>query len=156
MASCLFSLSNARWKNTSKESEDHEKNPQWKKHAEKSPEEASLQTVPDFFSWLKSNYSPTEKHHGCEYFGRMVLHRASWCSSLALGLIWRCEVGCWGWGSCRRQRHWKRGTPPRGEGTLILNCWSLWLGPEITRWQVNIHFCIKHVSLVGGRLFLMN
>ena len=30
----LFSWSNARWKNTSKESEDHEKNPQWKKHAE--------------------------------------------------------------------------------------------------------------------------
>ena len=42
----------------------------------------------------------------------------SWCSSLALGLIWRCQVGCWGWGSCRRQKHWKTRTPPRGEGTL--------------------------------------
>ena len=86
-----------------------------------------------------------------------------WCStaptvgsSLALGLIWRCQEGCWGWGSCRRQRHWKRGTPPRGEGTLILKCWSLWLGPAITRWHVNIHFCVKDVSLVWGWLFLLN
>ena len=47
-----------------------------------------------------------------EYFGRMVLHSAPWCSSLALGLIWRCQVEYWGWGSCRRQRHWKTGTPP--------------------------------------------
>ena len=81
----LFSLSNARWKNTSKESEDHEKNPQWKKHAEEFLEGASLQTVPDFFSWLKSNCSPTEKHQRCEYFGRMELHSAPWCSILAWG-----------------------------------------------------------------------
>ena len=71
VASSLFSLSNARLKNTSKESEDHEKNPQWKKHTEQFPEGTCLQSVPDFFSWFKSNYSPTEKHHGCEYFGRM-------------------------------------------------------------------------------------
>ena len=90
------------------------------------------------------------------YFGRMVLHSAPWCSSLALGLIWRCHVGCWGWGSCKRHRHWKTGTPTRGEGTVILNCWSLWLGPAITRWQVNIHLCVKDVSLVWGRLFLLN
>ena len=79
-----------------------------------------------------------------------------WCSSLALRLIWWCLVGCWGWGSCRRQTHWKTGTPPRGEGTLILNCWSWWLGPAITRWQVNIPFCVKDVSLLWGRLFLRN
>jgi len=24
----------------------------------------------------------------------MVLHSTPWCSSLALGLIWRCQVGC--------------------------------------------------------------
>ena len=64
---------------------DYKKNPQWKKHAEKSPEEASLQTVPDFFSWLKSNYSPTEKHQRCEYFGGIMLHSIPWCSSLAWG-----------------------------------------------------------------------
>ena len=86
----LFSWSNARWKNTSKESEDHEKKPQWKKYDEQFPEGACLQTVPDFFSWLKSN-SPTEQLHWCEYFGMMVLHRAPWNSSLALGLIWRCR-----------------------------------------------------------------
>ena len=67
------------------ESEDHEKNIQWEKHAEQFPEGASLQTVPDFFSWLKSNYSPTEEHLGCEYFGRMLLHSAPWCSRLAWG-----------------------------------------------------------------------
>ena len=111
MASCLFSLSNAQWKNTSKESEDHEKNPQWKTHAEQFPEGACLQTIPDFFSWLKSNYSPAGKHQGCEYFGRMVLQSAPWCSSLALRLVWRCQVGWWGWVSCRRQGHWKTGTP---------------------------------------------
>ena len=155
MASCLFSLSNARWKNTSKESEDHEKHPQGKKHAEQFPEGACLQTVPDVFSWLKFNYSPAEKHRGCEYFRRMVLHSAPWCSRLALGLIWRCQVGCWGWGSCRRPRHWKTGTPTRGEGTLLHNCLSLWLDLAITRWQVNIHFCVKHVSLVWGWLFLL-
>ena len=127
-----------------------------KKHAEQFPEGTCLQSVPDFFSWFKCNYSPTEKHHGCEYFGGMVLHRAPWCSSLALRLIWWCLVGCWGWGSCRRQTHWKTGTPPRGEGTLILNCWSWWLGPAITRWQVNIPFCVKDVSLLWGRLFLRN
>ena len=33
---------------------------------------------------------------------------------------------------------------------------SWWLGPEITRWQVNIHFCVKDVSLVWGRLFLLS
>ena len=155
MTSSLFSLSNAWWKNTSKESEDHEKCHQWKKHAEQFAEGACLQTAPDFFSWLQSN-SPTEKHQGCEYFGRMVLHSAPWCSSLALRLIWRCHVGCWGWGSCKRHRHWKTGTPTRGEGTVILNCWSLWLGPAITRWQVNIHVCVKDVSLVWGWLFLLN
>ena len=42
--------------------------------------------------------------------GRMVLHSAPWCSGLALGLIWRCQVGCWGWGSCRRHTQWGTGT----------------------------------------------
>ena len=28
-------------------------------------------------------------------------HSASWCSSLPLGLNWRCQVGCCGWGFCR-------------------------------------------------------
>ena len=45
--------------------------------------------------------------------GRMVLHSAPWCSGLALGLIWRCQVGCWGWGSCRRQKQW--GTGPHSK-----------------------------------------
>ena len=100
-------------------------------------------------------YSPAEEQNGCECFGRMVLHSSTWHSSLALGLIWRCHMGCWGWGSCRRQKHWAKGAPHRGEGTLILNCWFWWLGPEITRWQVNIHFCVKDVS-VWGRLFLLS
>ena len=89
------------------------------------------------------------------YFGRMVLHSAPWCSSLALGLIWRCHVGCWGWGSCRRQKPWAKDAQPRGEGTIILNSWSCWLGPEITKWQVNVHFCVKDVSLVWWSLFLL-
>ena len=119
-------------------------------------EGACLQTVSDFFLWLKYNYSPPEEYHGCEHFGRMALHSTPWCSSLALGLIWRCHVRCWGWGSCRRQKHWAKGASRRGEGTLILNSWSWWLGPEITRWQVNLSFCVKDVSLVWGRLFLLS
>ena len=51
----------------------------------------------------------------------MVLHSNPWCSSLALGPIWKCHVGCWGWGSCKRQKHWAKGTPLRGEGTIIFN-----------------------------------
>ena len=86
----------------------------------------------------------------------MVLHSAPWGSSLALGLIWRYLVRCWSWGSCRRQKPWKTGTPTRGKGILILNSWSLWLGPAMTRWQVNIHFCVKVVALVWGWLFLLN
>ena len=124
-----------------------------KKHGEQFPEGTCLQTVPDFFSWLKYNYSPPEKYQGCEYFGRMVYHSAPSCSSPVLGLLWRCFVGWWSWGSCRRQKHWKTGTPPRGEHTFILNCWSLWLGPAITRWWVNVHFFVKDMSLVWGRLF---
>ena len=31
------------------------------------------------------NYSPAEKHQGCEYFGRMVLHSAPLFSSQAWG-----------------------------------------------------------------------
>ena len=79
-----------------------------------------------------------------------------WCSSLALRLIWGCHVGCWGWGSCKRQKNWATGSPHRGESTIILNSWSWWLGPEITRWQVNIHFCVKDVSLVWERLFFLS
>ena len=63
--------------------------------------------------------------------------------------------GMLGLGLFRRQKHWAKGAPRRGEGTLILNSWSWWLGPEITRWQVNIHFCVKDVS-VWGRLFLLS
>ena len=81
-------------KNTSNESADHEKNPQWKKYAAQFPGGTWLQTVPDFFSWLKYNYLPPEKHQECEYFGRMVLNCAPWCSRLAPWLIWRCQVGC--------------------------------------------------------------
>ena len=54
----------------------------------------------------------------------VVLHSAPSCSSLALGLIWRGQVGCWGWDSYRRQKAWETCTPPREEGTLILNSWS--------------------------------
>ena len=81
---------------------------------------------------------------------------APWCSSLALGLFWRYHVRCWGWGTCKRQKHWATVAPDRGEDTIILNSWSWWLGPKITRWQVNIHFCVKDVSLVWGRLFLLS
>ena len=64
---------------------DYKKNPQWKKHAEQFPEGASLQTVPDFFSRLKSYYWPTEECQGCEYFRRMAPHSAPSYSSLARG-----------------------------------------------------------------------
>ena len=37
---------------------------------------------------------------------------------------------------------------PRGEDTLLLNSQSVVTEPSITRWQVNIHFCVKDVSLV--------
>ena len=50
---------------------------------------------------------------------------------------------------------------PRGEGILILHSW-----PVVTRpwndqvagkhpflWQVNLHFCVRNVSLVWGRFF---
>ena len=51
--------------------------------------------APDFFSWFKSNYSPIEKHERCEHFGRMFLHSACWCSSLAWGSsgVARRDVG---------------------------------------------------------------
>ena len=86
----------------------------------------------------------------------MLLHSAPWCSSLAWGSSggarWDVGVGvpAGGWDTG------KQGPPPWGEDPLILNCWSLWLGLAITRWQVNIHFCVKDVSLVWGRLFLLN
>ena len=38
------------------------------------------------------NYSPAEKHQGCEYFGRMVLHSAPLFSSQAWG-----SSGCARW-----------------------------------------------------------
>ena len=98
-----------------------------KKNAERFPQGTCLQTVSVFFSWLRYNYSPPEEHHGGECFGRMVLHSAPWCSSIALGLIRRCHVGCWGWCPCRRQKHWAKGAPRRGEGTIILNsCLGDW------------------------------
>ena len=97
------------------------------KNAEQFPQGTCLQTLSDFFSWLKYNYSPPEEHRGCECLGRMVLHSSPWCSSLALGLIWRCHVGGWGWGSCRRQKHWAKVAPNRGEGIVILNsCLGDW------------------------------
>ena len=37
---------------------------------------------------------------------------------------------------------------PRREDTLLLNSQSVVTEPSITRWQVNIHFCVKDVSLV--------
>ena len=48
-----------------------------KKHAEQFREGTYLQTVPDFFSWLKYNYSHPEEHHGCEVLG-------GWCSKVTL------------------------------------------------------------------------
>ena len=62
--------------------------------------------------------SPLEEFHGCEYVGRIVLHSAPWCFGPALGLTRRCQVGCWGWGSCRRQKQWGTGTPFPGEKAL--------------------------------------
>ena len=57
-----------------------------------------------------------------------------WCSTcplgcgLALEFFWRWQVGCWGWDSFRRQKNWETGTPPTGEGILILNSWSVVTG----------------------------
>lgn len=37
---------------------------------------------------------------------------------------------------------------PGGEGTLPPSTFGLWgLGPAMTRWQVNIHFCANGISL---------
>ena len=70
---------------------------------------------------------PVRKIMDVQCFGRMVLHSAPWCASLPLGLIWRCHVGGWGWGSCRRQKHWAKVAPNRGEGIVILNsCLGDW------------------------------
>ena len=81
--------------------------------------------------------------------GRMVLHSAPWCSGLAQGLIWRCQVGCLDWGYCRRrQKQW--GTGPHSQKKKALKSSNLglwWLGPAMTRWQVNIHFCAKDIRL---------
>ena len=99
------------------------------KNAEQFPQGTCLQTLSDFFSWLKYNYSPPKEHHGCECFGRMVLHRAPWRSSLPLGLIWRCHVGCWGWGSCRRQKHWAK-VPHAEEKALSSSTLVLVTGPR--------------------------
>ena len=80
------------------------------------------------FSWLKTNYSPAEKHHGCEYFGGMVLHRAPWCSSLALRLIWWCLVGCWGWVPAGGRHTGKQGPHPEekvlSSSTVGLGDWA--------------------------------
>ena len=126
------------------------------KNAEQFPEGTCLQTVSVFFLWLKYNYSPPEEHHECECFGRMVLHRAPWCSSLALGLIWRCHVGCWSWGSCQEAETLGQRGPTQRRRHYHPQLLSWWLGPEIIRWQVNIHSCVKDVSLVWGRLFLLS
>ena len=92
--------------------------------------------------------SPLEEFRGCEYVGRIVLHSAPWCFGPALGLTRRCQVGCWGWGSCRRQKQWGTGTPlPGGEGTLILNSWAVLTGPSFISWMVNTHFCAKDITL---------
>ena len=74
-------------------------------------------------------YSPPEEHHGCKCFGRMVLHSTPWCSSLALGLIWRCHIGYWGWGSSRRQKHWAKG-PHAEEKALSSSTVGLGVGPR--------------------------
>ena len=37
-------------------------------------------------------------------------------------------MGCWGWDSFRRQKNWETGTPPTGEGILILKSWSVVTG----------------------------
>ena len=133
VASSLFSLSNVQWKNTSKESEDHEKYLQWKKHAEQFPQGTCLQTVSDFFSWLKYNYSPPEEHHWYECFGRMVLQSIPWCSSLPLGLNWRCQVGGCRWGSCR-----SRSTGPKRPHAeeKALSSWTLVLVTGPRNYQV--------------------
>ena len=78
---------------------------------------------------ISLRYSPPEEYHGCECFGRMVIHSATWCSSLALGLIWRCHMGGCGWGSFRRQKHWAKGAPHRG-GQSHLQLLVLVIGPR--------------------------
>ena len=125
-----------------------------KKNAEQFPQGTCLQTVSDFFSWVKYNYSCLVEH-GCECFGGMLLHSAPWCSNLAWGssgdTTWNVGVGFLPEAETLGQRSptplWER---RRHYHPQLL---SWWLGPEITRWQVSIHFCVKDVSLVWGRVF---
>ena len=86
--------------------------------------------------------------------GRMVLHSALWCSGLALGLIWRCQVGCWGWGSCRRQKQWGTRTPfPEEKGLSSSTLGLCWLGPALSAsWWTPIS--VPKI-LVWGRLFFL-
>ena len=155
VASSLFSLLNIQWKNTSKESEDHEKYLQWKKHAEQFPQGTWLQTVSDFFSWLKYNYSPLRNIRDVSVLG-------GWCSKASSGAV------AYHWGSTGDARWEAVAGAPAGAEALGQRgptqrrrhyhpqLLSWWLGPEITRLQVNTHFCVKDVSLVWGRLFLLS
>ena len=131
-----FPYPHAWWKNPADKDEDRARHSPRKKRVEKFPGETRLQTVPEFRQWPKIHFSPLEKHAGCEYLGRMVLHSAPWCSGLALRFIWTFQVGCWGWGSCKRQRQWGKWTPFQEEKTLSSSNLGLcFLGQTMTRWR---------------------
>ena len=98
-------------------------------------EEQSYSLSWETYSWPQGLISSPKENHEREHVRRAVLHSTPWGSGLALGLIWRCQVGWWGWGSCRRQRHWKTGTPQPEEkavssSTVSLSDWA-WQLPGV-------------------------
>ena len=154
VASSLFSLSNAQWKNTSKESEDHDKYLQWKKHAEQFPQGTYR------LSQISSCGSNIIIHPLRNIMDVSVL--GGWCCKAPPGAL------AYHWGSTEDARWEAVAGAPEGAEALGQRgptqrrrhyhpqLLSWWLGSEITRWQVNIHFCVKDVSLVWGRLFLLS
>ena len=142
-------------KNTSKESEDNEKYPQWKNMLNNFLKEHAYR-----LSQISSRGSNIIIHPLKNITDMNVL--GGCCSKASPGAL------ASHWGSTGDAR-WEAGAgAPAGAEALgqrgptqrrrhyhpELLFW--WLGPEITRWQVNIHFCVKDVSLVWGRLFLLS
>ena len=84
-------------------------------------------------------------------------HSAPWCSGLALGLLWRCQKGGRAGGAPAESKSpWggRTGASYPEENAfppLTLGMWLL--GPAMTRWQVNIHFCAKDMSSPWGKFF---
>ena len=90
-----------------------------------------------------SAHDPSETFHPLRIY-KDVCVLGGWCSTappgalaLALGFIWRCQVGCCSWG---------KGTPfpeEKGLSSSTLGLW--WLGHAMTRSQINIVFYAKDV-----------